>query len=213
MLYSPSCLWSYLRGCAREPTKTHNSTVNFIGVQPEQMVVTYVRKTKRQSWEEQAMQRAIDVVNNGEMGWLRASKLFGAPQTTLRRRARNKNKTGHRHIKECSVSRARSVAQHKPKAFASMTNNKQRTVEHHVLLPVQGLCLSTNYANGLGMGKVEYKGSEPSFSWRESRKPFRKSHPSSPIEIRASISPSSAINLAQHETSALANYANETMKV
>ena len=37
------------------------------------------------------MQRAIDAVNRGDMGWLRASKEFSVPQATLRRRARNKN--------------------------------------------------------------------------------------------------------------------------
>lgn len=56
------------------------------------MVGTYIRKTRRQSWDEEAMQRAIDAINNEEMGWLRASKTFNVPQATLRRRARNKNK-------------------------------------------------------------------------------------------------------------------------
>nr|CAD7425788.1 unnamed protein product [Timema monikensis] len=67
--------------------------------------------------------------------------------------------------------------------------------------------LSTNYANGLGIGKVD-RGSEPAFAWRESGKPFRKNHP--PVhqtEIRTSISPSSAVGL--NTTSALANYATE----
>ena len=47
----------------------------------------YKRKTQRQSWEEIQMQRAIDAVNSKEMGWLKASKTFGVPQATLRRRA------------------------------------------------------------------------------------------------------------------------------
>nr|CAD7568862.1 unnamed protein product [Timema californicum] len=51
-------------------------------------------------------------------------------------------------------------------------------------------------------------GSEPSFAWRESGKPFRKNHPSvHPTEIRTSISPSSAVEI--YTTSALANYATE----
>lgn len=37
------------------------------------------------------MQRAIDAVIRKEMGWLKASKTFGVPQATLRRRARGKN--------------------------------------------------------------------------------------------------------------------------
>ncbi|KAG5893376.1 hypothetical protein JTB14_024495 [Gonioctena quinquepunctata] len=38
------------------------------------------------------MNRAIQAVNSGEMGWLKASKINGVPQATLRRRAQNKNK-------------------------------------------------------------------------------------------------------------------------
>nr|CAD7605878.1 unnamed protein product [Timema genevievae] len=79
---------------------------------------------------------------------------------------------------------------------------------HRVLLPVQVIRLSNNYANGLGIGKVEFRGSEPAFAWRESGKPFRENHPPvHPTEIRISISPSSAVKL--NTTSALANYATE----
>nr|CAD7452686.1 unnamed protein product [Timema tahoe] len=62
-----------------------------------------------------------------------------------------------------------------------------------------------------GIGKVEYKGSEPAFAWRESGKPFRNppSPPVHPNEIRTSISPSSAGEL--NTTSALANYAIEAV--
>ncbi|CAG2056972.1 unnamed protein product, partial [Timema podura] len=54
------------------------------------------------------------------------------------------------------------------------------SAHHRVLLPVLVIRLSTNYANGLVIGKVEFRGSEPAFAWRESGKPFRKNHPSSP---------------------------------
>lgn len=56
------------------------------------MVGKYQRKSTRQNWDEGSMRRAINAVHNGEMGWLRAAKLFGVPQATLRRRARNSNK-------------------------------------------------------------------------------------------------------------------------
>ncbi|KAJ8871279.1 hypothetical protein PR048_027587 [Dryococelus australis] len=56
------------------------------------MVGKYIIKTTRQSWDEVSMQQAIDAVNGGEMGWLRAAKTFRVPQATLRRRAKNKNK-------------------------------------------------------------------------------------------------------------------------
>ena len=56
------------------------------------MVNKYKQKSDRQTWRQEDMQNAIDAVNSGEMGWLRASKDFNVPQATLRRRARNKNK-------------------------------------------------------------------------------------------------------------------------
>nr|CAD7587809.1 unnamed protein product [Timema genevievae] len=59
-----------------------------------------------------------------------------------------------------------------------------------------------------GIGKVEFRGSEPAFAWRESGKPFRKKPPPvHPTEIRTSISPSSMVWL--NTTGALANYATE----
>lgn len=56
------------------------------------MVGKYVRKTNRQQWDENAMQRAIRAVKDGEMGWLKASRTFNVPFTTLRRRAADVNK-------------------------------------------------------------------------------------------------------------------------
>nr|CAD7459811.1 unnamed protein product [Timema tahoe] len=65
--------------------------------------------------------------------------------------------------------------------------------------------ISTNLKAELG--KVEFRGSEPAFAWRESGKP----PPVHPTEIRTSISPSSAVEL--NTTSALANYATEAGRV
>nr|CAD7416378.1 unnamed protein product [Timema poppensis] len=62
-----------------------------------------------------------------------------------------------------------------------------------------GLHLSSIYANGLGIGKVGFRGSEPVFAWRESGKPFRENRPQFTQPIRTSISPILA-SLAQHET-------------
>nr|CAD7569110.1 unnamed protein product [Timema californicum] len=61
----------------------------------------------------------------------------------------------------------------------------------------------------LGIGKVEYRGSELTFVWRESGKPFRKSTPSS-SERDSSLQFPIFSSLAQHDTTALANYATET---
>nr|CAD7430785.1 unnamed protein product [Timema monikensis] len=62
--------------------------------------------------------------------------------------------------------------------------------------------------NALGR-KTTNAGSEPTFAWRESGKPFRKNHPQFTRQIRTSISPSSAVRL--NTTSALANYATEAV--
>lgn len=39
------------------------------------------------------MQRSVNAVNSGQMGWLCAATTFGVPQDTLRRRGRDKNET------------------------------------------------------------------------------------------------------------------------
>ncbi|XP_072376105.1 hemicentin-1-like [Diabrotica undecimpunctata] len=56
------------------------------------MVYSYKRKSNRNSWSEEDMQRALEAVRNSGMGWLKASKTFHVPFSTLRRRAGNKNK-------------------------------------------------------------------------------------------------------------------------
>lgn len=57
------------------------------------MVGKYKRKTTRQEWSEELMNRALQAVENNEMGWLKAAEQFGVSQATLRRRSRNgKNK-------------------------------------------------------------------------------------------------------------------------
>nr|CAD7440117.1 unnamed protein product [Timema bartmani] len=54
--------------------------------------------------------------------------------------------------------------------------------------------LSTNYASGLGIGKVEFRASELAFAWMESGKQFKIPTPQiHPTEIRTSISLSSAV--------------------
>lgn len=56
------------------------------------MVGKRERTSSRQSWDEKSMRNAIDAVKSGQMGWLRAAKLFNVPQATLRRRANDVNK-------------------------------------------------------------------------------------------------------------------------
>nr|CAD7198600.1 unnamed protein product [Timema douglasi] len=58
------------------------------------------------------------------------------------------------------------------------------------------------------MGKIGFRGSEPTFAWRESGKQFRKTTPSSPNRD-SNLNLPVFSSLAQHESSALANYATE----
>ena len=56
------------------------------------MVRTYKRKSTRQSWDETSMRNAVEAVRKGDMGIKKASAAFNVPKTTLRRRARGRNK-------------------------------------------------------------------------------------------------------------------------
>lgn len=55
------------------------------------MVSNYKKKSNRQSWSSEDMQKAIEAVNDKRMGWKKASITFNVPQATLRRRAQGKN--------------------------------------------------------------------------------------------------------------------------
>nr|CAD7411861.1 unnamed protein product [Timema poppensis] len=67
--------------------------------------------------------------------------------------------------------------------------------------------LSTNYAIGLGIGKVELEEVNPHLRGGRVENHLGKTTPVHPTEIRTSISPSSAVEL--NTTSVLANYATE----
>nr|CAD7438511.1 unnamed protein product [Timema bartmani] len=142
--------------------------------------------------------------------------------------------TGHWHSKECSVSRARSVAQHKPKTFASMTNNKQRSVEVSVSLSHLELTskwrtqLSVSHSEGVTCYCVVDIKTEfvrcywylagTRYGYRvvgdELRTiDFHMEKPPQFTDRDSSLDLPILGSLTQHETSALANYANETMKV
>nr|CAD7452974.1 unnamed protein product [Timema tahoe] len=70
-----------------------------------------------------------------------------------------------------------------------------------------------NGARSGRLGKVEFRGSEPEFAWRESGKHSSENHPPvHPNEIRTSDLPVLG-SLTQHETSALPNYAAEINRV
>nr|CAD7264212.1 unnamed protein product [Timema shepardi] len=80
----------------------------------------------------------------------------------------------------------------------------------HVLLPVRVIRSSTDYPNGLGIGKVEYRESGPAFARRKRvQNNLGKNTPIS-SERDSYLDITLLGYLAQHETSALANYATET---
>lgn len=43
----------------------------------------YIRKVTRQSWSKESMKGAVSEVIEGRMGYLRASRAYGVPQSTL----------------------------------------------------------------------------------------------------------------------------------
>lgn len=44
---------------------------------------TYKRKTERQSWNIENMQKAIEAVRGGNMGFKKAAATYGVPKSTL----------------------------------------------------------------------------------------------------------------------------------
>ena len=52
----------------------------------------YNRKTERQTFDQDAMEQAINACSKGEMGYLKASQQFNVPICSLRRRVNNTNK-------------------------------------------------------------------------------------------------------------------------
>lgn len=67
------------------------------------MVKTYKRKTNRGDWSEENMKNAVKSVIEGKMGYYRAAKTYGVPQTTLERKVKkvreNKNENDSGTIK------------------------------------------------------------------------------------------------------------------
>lgn len=48
----------------------------------------YKRKTNRQAWDQESMKGAITEVIEGRMGYLKASRAFNVPQSTLEDRVK-----------------------------------------------------------------------------------------------------------------------------
>lgn len=55
------------------------------------MPSNYKRKTTQQNWDADAMKKAIEAVQSGEMNFSKAATIFNIPRSTLKRRVKNKN--------------------------------------------------------------------------------------------------------------------------
>jgi hypothetical protein len=72
------------------------------------MVRNYVRKTNRQEWSVDAMEKAVQTVISGEMGFLRASNQFNVPKSTLERYVNKRKKTDD-HIVDKTAGKFKNV--------------------------------------------------------------------------------------------------------
>lgn len=70
------------------PTIVNESCTEYKCFTSRTMPRTYIRKSTRQSWSEENMKAAVDAVLGGAMGYLKASKAHGVPQTTLESRVK-----------------------------------------------------------------------------------------------------------------------------
>ena len=64
-------------------------------------MTTLEKHRKNGQWKQSNMQLAIDTIKNKEMGFLKASKTFGVPKTTLHRHLKGDNKyalNGKKHV-------------------------------------------------------------------------------------------------------------------
>jgi hypothetical protein len=68
------------------------STLNF-------QMGKYIRKTSRQSWDENVMRLALEAIASG-MSYKEAARTFHLPLTTVKRRAKGKNKQAHGYKKQ-----------------------------------------------------------------------------------------------------------------
>ncbi|KAJ3616159.1 hypothetical protein MTP99_004885 [Tenebrio molitor] len=59
----------------------------------------YIRKTSRQSWDENVMRLALEAIASG-MSYKEAARTFHLPLTTVKRRANGKNKQAHGYKKQ-----------------------------------------------------------------------------------------------------------------
>ena len=70
----------------------------------------YKRKTQRQSWDEDSMRQAVEEVLEGRMGYLKASKEYEVPRTTIEARVK-KIKQG---VLNREDSAKKGLGRHKP---------------------------------------------------------------------------------------------------
>lgn len=155
------------------------------------MVGKRQRTTTRQSWNEQAMQNAIDAVKNNEMGWLKAATLFNVPQATLRRRANDINK------------RAKGCVKVLGRFSTTFSEDEEREfVEHILLLESRLFGITTKEIKELAFEYATKNGIPNRFkdrsAGREWLRGFRMRHPE--ISLRQPEAVSAARAMAFNRT-------------
>lgn len=118
----------------------------------------YKRKSDRQNWSTLSMEKAIEAVSKNEMGWQRASKIFGVPQATLRRHALKQNK-----ILE---PKAKGLGRYKTTFTAEM---ERQLVEHLKLLETRLFGFTCQEVQRLAFQFAEKNGIKNNFN-KESKK-------------------------------------------
>lgn len=86
----------------------------------------YTRKTTQQSWDANAMREAIEAVKRGEMGFLKASKQFQVPRSTLKRRVKGANKIATGYTKGLGSRRPVFSAEQETELLAHILDMERR---------------------------------------------------------------------------------------
>ena len=112
------------------------------------MVRVYKRKSERQSWNSENMEKAIEAHRKGEMGYGKAAVMFGVPRSTLRDRLKGKTK--------CITGSAKGFVGFKPvftaeqeKALESYLLHMEEILMGYSRIDVQYLAFQLAVRNGL----------------------------------------------------------------
>ncbi|KAG5882732.1 hypothetical protein JTB14_004029 [Gonioctena quinquepunctata] len=105
----------------------------------------YKRKTQRQSWDENSMRQAIEEALEGRMGYLKASRQYEVPRTTMEARNTTKDTTDNttedtppRTLPTSPLRKSLSITTNPTKQFhANSTPSCSNTTQNFVVTPPQ----------------------------------------------------------------------------